>query len=221
METMEQPRIVHVMRHGQVHNPDGVLYGRIPGFGLSELGNEMAQLMGRYWEGQPLTHLRCSPLQRAQETLAPIAARFPELAVFDDERVIEAENAFEGMVFGSDNKALRSIRMLRHVWNPLRPSWGEPYAEIAARMHAAIADAAESAGPGGQALVVAHQLPIEIARRAAEGKLLAHDPRARRCTLCSVTSFTLRGGRVTQVDYAEPAADLLPVKRGRRFVVGT
>lgn len=218
---MEQPRVVHVMRHGQVHNPDGVLYGRIPGFGLSELGHQMAERMSRYWADVPLTHLRCSPLQRAQETLRPTAERFPQLDVVDDERVIEAANAFEGMIFGRSNKALRDPRMLRHVWNPLRPSWGEPYVQIAARMRAAIVDAAEAAGEGGQALVVAHQLPIEIARRDAEGARLAHDPRARRCTLCSVTSFTVSSGRIIQVDYAEPVADLLPVKRGRRFVVGT
>lgn len=218
---MEQPRIVHVMRHGQVHNPDGVLYGRIPGFGLSELGHQMAARMGQYWADKPLTHLRCSPLQRAQETISPTAQRFPELEITDDERVIEAENVFEGMVFGRDNKALRDPRMLRHVLNPLKPSWGEPYVEVAARMRAAIVEAAEAAGEGGQALVVAHQLPIEIARRDATGQRLAHDPRARRCTLCSVTSFTVRDGRITRVDYAEPVADLLSPKRGKRFVVGT
>lgn len=217
---MQEPRVVHVMRHGQVENPDGVLYGRIPGFGLSALGRQMAVRMGEYWADTPLTHLRCSPLPRAQETMRPTAERFSALEVLDDERVIEAENAFEGMSFGKNNKALREIRMLRHVWNPLRPSWGEAYVAIAARMRAAILDAAEAAGEGGQALVVAHQLPIEMARRDAEGLHLAHDPRMRRCTLCSVTSFTIRDGRVTQVDYAEPVADLLPVKRGKRFVVG-
>lgn len=218
---MEQPRIVHLMRHGQVHNPDGILYGRLPGFGLSELGHQMAERMADFWADAPLTHLRCSPLQRAVETMAPTAACFPHLDVVTDERVIEAENVFEGMVFGKDNKALRDPRMARHVLNPLRPSWGESYVDIAARMRAAIADAAEAAGDGGQALVVCHQLPIEIARRDATGTWLAHHPGRRQCTLASVTSLTVREGRVTLVEYREPCADLLPVKRGRRFVVGT
>ncbi len=218
---MQQPTVVHLMRHGQVHNPEGVLYGRLPGFGLSELGHEMAARLADHWDGVPLTHLRCSPLQRARETLAPTAELFPQLDVVIDERVTEAANAFEGKVFGADNKALRDVRMIRYVLNPLRPSWGEPYREIAARMRAALVDASAAAGPGGQALVVSHQLPIEMVRRDAEGRPLVHDPRRRRCTLASVTSFTFRDGFVTAVDYAEPAKDLLPPKRGRRFRVGT
>ena len=218
---MQQPTVVHLMRHGQVHNPEGVLYGRLPGFGLSELGHEMAARLADHWDGVPLTHLRCSPLQRARETLAPTAELFPQLDVVIDERVTEAANAFEGKVFGADNKALRDVRMIRYVLNPLRPSWGEPYREIAARMRAALVDASAAAGPGGQALVVSHQLPIEMVRRDAEGRPLVHDPRRRRCTLASVTSFTFRDGFVTAVDYAEPAKDLLPPKRGRRVRVGT
>ena len=109
---MQQPTVVHLMRHGQVHNPEGVLYGRLPGFGLSELGHDMAARLAGYWKGAPLTHLRCSPLQRARETLAPTADLFPQLDVVIDERVIEAANAFEGKVFGANNKALRDMRMI-------------------------------------------------------------------------------------------------------------
>ena len=213
--------IVHVQRHGQVENPDGVLYGRLPGYGLSELGHRMAERLSEHWADAPLTHLRCSPLQRARETMAPTAALHGHLEITTDERVIEADNVFEGMVFGKDNAALRNPRMFWHMRNPLRPSWGEPYRDIAARMRAAIADAADAAGPGGQALIVSHQLPIFIARRDAEGRAFVHDPRARQTTLCSVTSFTVRDGRITAVAYAEPAADLLPVKKGRGFKVGT
>ena len=218
---MTSSATVHVMRHGQVHNPDGVLYGRLPGYGLSELGHQMAARMAEYWADKPLTHLRTSPLQRARETLAPTAAAFPHLEVFEDDRVIEADNKFEGMLFGRDNKALRNPKMFWHMRNPLIPSWGEPYTDIAARMRAAIRDAGEAAGDGGQALIVSNQLSIWTARMAAEGRPFAHDPRKRQCTLCSVTSFTLRDGLVTAVDYAEPAADLLPVKGGRRWKVGT
>ena len=218
---VDNASIVHVMRHGQVENPTGVLYGRLPGFGLSALGREMAERMGQYWAEVPLTHLRCSPLQRAQETMAPTAARHADLTITPDERVIEAENRFEGMIFGRDNAALRDPEMFWHMRNPLRPSWGEPYADIAARMRAAITDAAEAAGPGGQALVVSHQLPIWISHLAALGRSFVHDPRRRRCTLCSVTSFTVRSGRITGVSYAEPVADLLPSTSKRKFKVGT
>lgn len=218
---MNNVRIVHVMRHGQVENPIGVLYGRLPGFGLSALGRQMAERMAQHWDGVPLTHLRCSPLQRAQETLAPTAARHSQLTIVSDERLLEAENRFEGMKFGRDNAALRDPRMFWHMRNPFKPSWGEPYTAIAARMRAAIQDAAEAAGPGGQALIVSHQLPIWIAHLEGLGKGFVHDPRRRRCTLCSVTSFTLRDGVLTGVSYAEPVADLLPMTSKRKFKVGT
>ncbi len=218
---MDNASIVHVMRHGQVENPTGVLYGRLPGFGLSVLGREMAERMGRYWADVPLTHLRCSPLQRAQETMAPTAARHPGLVIVPDERVIEADNRFEGKVFGRNNAALWDPKMFWHMRNPLRPSWGEAYVDVASRMSEAISEAAVAAGPGGQALIVSHQLPIFIARRAAEGRSFVHDPRRRQCTLCSVTSFTIRDGVVTGVAYAEPVADLLPTSSKRKFKVGT
>lgn len=213
---------VHVLRHGQVHNPDGLLYGRLPGFGLSELGHRMAQRMAEVFADDALTHLRCSPLQRAQETMAPIAARHPGLPVVTDERLIEAANAFEGKRFGRNNAALFDPRMFWHMRNPLRPSWGESYASIAERMLAALAAAAEAAGEGGAALLVSHQLPIYIARRAVEGRPFVHDPRRRRTTLCSVTTFRYLDGKPVGVDYAEHINDLLPPSSSaRKFRVGT
>lgn len=213
---------VHVMRHGQVFNPEGVLYGQLPGFGLSKLGHEMARRMGEHFADVPLTHLRCSPLQRARETMAPVAAHHPELDVVVDDRLVEAYNRFEGRVFGKSNRALHDPRMFWHMRNPLRPSWGEPYEEIVARMSAAIADVADAAGEGGHALVVSHQLPIYLARRAAEGRSYVHDPRRRGTTLASVTTFTMTDGKPTALDYEEVIADLLPQGTTRsKFRVGT
>ncbi|MDO4784357.1 MAG: histidine phosphatase family protein [Propionibacteriaceae bacterium] len=221
LDGVTETTLVHLVRHAQVENPQGVLYGRLPGFGLSELGRRMAIRLAEHFADTPLNHLRCSPLLRAQQTIAPLAGMRPELGVVTDERVIEAANRFEGMTFGRDNAALRDPRMFWHMRNPLRPSWGEPYTAIAARMQRAVADAAEAAGAGGQALILSHQLPIWTIRRHHEGRPLAHDPRRRQCTLASVTTLTLVRGRVVQVDYAEPCADLLPPKTGRRFRVGT
>lgn len=213
--------IVHVCRHGQVHNPDGILYGRQPGYGLSDLGRRMAERLGEHFADVPLTHLRVSPLQRARETLAPIAARHPDLEIVVDDRFIEAANHFEGKKFGTSNSVLLRPSSWWYFRNPLRPSWGEPYVQIAARMRVAIADAAAAAGEGGQAVVVSHQLPIWIAHLSALGRSFVHDPRRRRCTLCSVTSFTFRDGVLTGVDYAEPVSDLLPATSKRKFKVGT
>lgn len=207
--------VVHLVRHGQVHNPDGILYGRRPGYGLSEVGRAMAQRLGEYFADAELTHLRCSPLQRARETMAPIAERHPELEIVTDERVIEAANYFEGSNFGRFNEKLLLPTNLWQLRNPLQPSWGEPYTSIVARVREAMGDAARAAGDGGQALIVMHELPIWISRLAAEGRPLLHDPRKRQCRLASVTSFTLIDDRIVAVDYAEPAADLVPPKKSR------
>ncbi|MFT3833060.1 MAG: histidine phosphatase family protein [Micropruina sp.] len=207
--------VVHLVRHGQVHNPDGILYGRLPGYGLSEIGRAMATRLGEYFADVPLTHLRCSPLQRARETMAPIAAKHPELEIVTEDRVIEAANVFEGRNFGRYNQVLLLPQNLWRLRNPLRPSWGEAYPSIVARVRAAMSDAAKDAGDGGQALIVMHELPIWISRLAAEGRSLVHDPRKRQCRLASVTSFTLIDDRIVAVDYAEPAADLLPAKKSK------
>ncbi len=207
---------VHLVRHGDVENPTGLLYGRLSGYHLSELGRTMAERVGAHFADVPLVHLRCSPLERAQETMAPIAERHPELTVHTDGRVIESANHLEGQVITARG-VLTNGRNLWLFRNPVRPTWGEAYTEIVTRMRQAVRDAAAAAvelvGDGGQALIVSHQLPIWMARCDAEGRRLAHDPRRRVCTLASVTSLHLIDGRVTSVSYAEPAADLLPVKQ--------
>jgi broad specificity phosphatase PhoE len=204
---------VHVLRHGEVFNPTGVLYGRLDGYRLSERGRAMAErvaahLSGR--DGQPrrdVVHVVASPLQRAQETAAPIAGAFG-LDVATDPRLIEAGNHFEGLTFGVGDGSLRQPRHWRFLWNPFRPSWGEPYREQVARMLAAITAARDSA-LGHEAVVVSHQLPIWVTRSALEGRRLWHDPRKRECSLASLTSITWSGDDVT-IGYTEPAADLLP-----------
>lgn len=209
--------IVHVARHGEVHNPTGILYGRLPGYSLSERGRQMADALAEWAEGQGITALHCSPLQRAQETIAPIAARLG-LSVTTDERLIEAENVFEGLKFGVGDGALRKPSAWRHLWNPFRPSWGEPYTAQVDRMTAAI-HAARDRAIGGAALCVSHQLPIWIVRSAHEGRPFIHDPRRRICSLASVTSFVFDDDRCVEVRYAEPAGHLLP-PGAKRFVAG-
>jgi broad specificity phosphatase PhoE len=204
--------IVHLVRHGEVYNPDGVLYGRLPGYRLSEAGRLMAKAAADYLAGRDITVLRSSPLERALETAEPIAAEFG-LTVLEDERLIEPWNHFEGMRFGVGDGALRQPRHWIHLRNPFRPSWGEPYREVAARMLAAVRDAAVAAN-GHEAVCVSHQLPIWVTRRAAEGRPMWHDPRRRQCALGSVTSLTVSDGKVTSVHYVAPSGDGRPQVAG-------
>lgn len=216
---MSSTTIVHLLRHGEVHNPAGVLYGRKPGFHLSELGVAMAQRIGEAIGERDIVQLRSSPLERAQETAGPLAA-VRGLDVVLDARVIESANTFEGERFGAGLSSLRRPRAWKHLWNPLRPSWGEPYRQIADRMHAAVQET-RAAAEGHEAVVVSHQLPIWIARLAAERRRFPHDPRRRQCTLCSLTSLHFEGERLARISYSEPAVDLIPVQdRGATFSAG-
>ena len=154
--------VVHLLRHGEVHNPTGVLYGRQPDFHLSDLGREMAQTVGAHLADHDVTVVVASSLDRAQETATPIAAAHG-LAISTDDRVIEAENYFEGMTFGVGDGSLRYPRHWPKLINPFKPSWGEPYEQIAARMLAAIGAARQSAR-GHEAVIVSHQLPVWTVR---------------------------------------------------------
>ncbi|WP_300681497.1 histidine phosphatase family protein [Nocardioides sp.] len=200
--------IVHLLRHGEVFNPEGILYGRRPGFHLSERGREMAATVAEAIKDRDIVHLVSSPLERAQETAAPLAAARGLTPVLD-ERVIESANDFEGLCFKGPNNALKNPRIWPKLWNPLRPSWGEPFKELAARMMAAV-EAARAAAEGHEAVIVSHQLPIWTARLHAENRSFLHDPRKRQCTLCSLTSFHFVGDRLAQVSYSEPAGALIP-----------
>ncbi len=211
--------VVHLLRHGEVHNPAGVLYGRRDGFHLSERGRAMAQKVADAIGERDIVHLRASPLERVQETIAPLAAA-RGLDVLTDERVIESANVFEGERFGAGQNALRKPSTWRHLWNPWRPSWGEPYREIAGRMMAAVHDARRAAA-GHEAVVVSHQLPIWTTRLHVERRSFLHDPRDRQCTLCSLTSLHFSDERLVRLTYSEPAADLIPAAdRGQPFSSG-
>ncbi|HYH35692.1 MAG TPA: histidine phosphatase family protein [Nocardioides sp.] len=216
---MSEQTIVHLLRHGEVHNPEGLLYGRMDGFHLSELGRRMAQQVADTIGDRDITHLVASPLTRTRETAQPLAeARGLEVAT--DERIIESTNVFQGEKFGPGANTLRNPRAWRYLWNPWRPSWGEPYVEIAARMMAAVREAA-AAARGHEAVLVSHQLPIWTTRLHVEDRSFLHDPRRRQCTLCSLTSLHLEGERVVKVTYSEPAGDLLPTRdRNAPFSAG-
>jgi broad specificity phosphatase PhoE len=200
---MAEMTVVHLVRHGEVANPDGVLYGRMPDFHLSEEGVLQAKAAAAFLAGRDVALLLSSPLERALETAAPLAAQFG-LEARVDERLIEPWNHFEGTRFDVGSAALRRPDAWPHLTNPFRPSWGEPYDSIAARMCSVMADAAREAH-GRQAVCVSHQLAIWVARRSAENRRLWHHPGRRQCALGSVTSFTYRDGSITGVSYAEPA----------------
>ncbi|MCW2880142.1 MAG: Fructose-2 6-bisphosphatase-like protein [Sphaerisporangium sp.] len=201
---MTESTVVHLLRHGEVHNPQGLLYGRLPGYHLSENGRSMADVVAKALAGRDIVALHSSPLERAQETATPLA-QVLGLPIQTDDELTEAENVFEGLVIGG---MFRVPGNYRHLWNPARPSWGEPYVQIVQRMRSMI-DQARAEARGHEVVLVSHQLPIWIIRLAAEGRRLAHDPRRRQCALASVTSLTFDHDRLTSIGYSEPAGALI------------
>jgi broad specificity phosphatase PhoE len=203
---MIQPGVVtrvHLVRHGEVFNPTGVLYGRLPNFQLSEDGHKMAQRAAEWLQGRDIRLVLASPLERAQQTAAPIGAML-KLPVGVEHRVIESTNKFEGTKVDVGPKLLTHPWAWPLVWNPFKPSWGEEYTKVAARVLDA-ADDVRGAVAGHEAVIVSHQLPIWITRRRVEGLRLAHRPDRRQCALGSITTLVYDGDTISGVEYAEPS----------------
>jgi broad specificity phosphatase PhoE len=193
---------IHLLRHGEVHNPTKVLYGRLPGFRLSDRGLEQAEVAARFLTGRDIVAVIASPLERAQQTAGPIAAVYG-LEIQTDARIIESANQFEGGVVEPGPGILRHPQHWSKLRNPFKPSWGEPYEMVAGRMMAAVADARNDVR-GHEAVLVSHQLPVFVTRRAAEGRPMWHRPDRRQCALASVTSLVFDGDELTFVRYCEP-----------------
>ena len=205
---------IHLIRHGEVHNPGGVLYGRLPHFHLTESGHEMALLAAEELKnrGAKLSAVYCSPLLHTRESAERIQDVFG-LDPLTDQRLIEPHNIFEGRKLSAKAIALRP-HLLFHLRNPVQPSWGESFVSIVARMMEAIEDIDAKTREGEVALVT-HQLPIWMVHRHLAGARLAHDPRKRRCALSSITTIERnKAGDWVEVDYVEPARELVATDRG-------
>lgn len=203
---------VHVVRHGEVFNPEGILYGRLPGFALSERGETQADLVAAHLADADLAAVVASPMLRAQQTAGPVGA-LHGLETVTDDRLTEAANAFEGTHVSVGDGALRRPANWPLLRNPFRPSWGEPYLEIAHRMLGALY-AARALAAGRAAVCVSHQLPVWTLRRFLCGQRLWHNPTSRECSLGSVTTFTFDDEMLTGVSYAEPGGASDPSRTG-------
>src|SRR6201992_4117566 len=198
---MAEITVVHLPRHGEGHNPSHVLYGRLPGYHLSANGRMMAAAAADYFDGRPVAAVFASPLERAQETAQPVAERL-SLPITTDGRLIESGTVLEGKSVSLASLAVNPLNW-KYLWNPFTPSWGEPYAEVVARVRQVI-DRARDAARGQEAVCGSHQLPIWVRRLGAEQRRLWHNPNTRQCALGSVTSFAFDGDELTGVSYAVP-----------------
>ena len=192
---------IHLVRHGRVENPKGVIYGRLPGYHLSELGLEQARLAAERLAERDVGTIWASPLERAQETAAIIAAPH-QLEIVTDDRLTESATTMEGAtrtLLG----ILRNPLRWWHYRNPLRPSWGESFTEIRARMLEAV-NAAVAAAGDKEAVIVSHQTPVLVARFGLGGRRVPPWAGLVACDTGSITTITLEGGRVRSTAYFSP-----------------
>ena len=204
---------IHLVRHGEVYNPGGVLYGRLPNFHLSDTGKLMAKEAAEELKrmNADVRAIFISPLIRTQESAKPIE----ELFNIDgklDENLIEPWNVFEGKKL-----SVKAIATKPHWWwhfrNPARPAWGESFIDIIQRMNHAIA-AASASVESGDVVLVTHQLPIWAMHLHVSGERLMHDPRKRRCALSSITTFEFDEENLVEVSYRDPAKELASIDKG-------
>lgn len=215
-----QATTIHFVRHGEVHNPDHILYERLPGFHLSDRGRRMAEATARYLAASPQTNtaaaIYSSPLDRTRETAQAILTALNEtrmarneepLELVTDQRIIEAGNNFRGTRIGHGEGALWRNGNWKLVTNLWKPSWGESYRQIAARV-GAFAQEKVREHAGQQIIVVSHESPIWSYRHLLETGHPEHNMLLRHTALASVTSITYDSetGNVMSITYVDPAA---------------
>lgn len=193
---------IHLVRHGEVENPKGVIYGRLPGYHLSERGKKQAEQSAERLRDNDVGLVWASPLERAQETAAALAAPHG-IDVHTDDRLVESDSTLEGL----SRDLLHFFRSPKQWWhfrNPMRPSWGESFGSIRSRMLEAINDARGQAN-GREIVLVSHQTPVLVARltltRRRTPPWLGLTP----CETGSITTLELEeDGRVASAAYFAP-----------------
>ena len=195
---------IHLVRHGQVENPKGVIYGRLPGYSLSERGQRQAKAAAEHLREADLGLIWASPLERAQETALEIAEPHG-LEITTEERLTESGTTLEG-VSGNIVRIFRNPNLWWSLRNPMKPSWGESFTEIRARMLSAIDDAIVKAD-GHEVAVVSHQTPVLVARLALARRQVPPWLGRVPCHTGSVTTLVLDGDRVVTATYFKPPDD--------------
>lgn len=193
--------VIHLVRHGEVENPKGVIYGRLPGYHLSERGKRQAAAASERLSDRDVGTIWASPLERAQETAGAIAEPH-DVEIVTDERLIESGTDLEG-AGRTVGQFLRSPRFWWNLRNPFKPSWGETFVDIKKRMLEAVEEAVAQAD-GREVVIVSHQTPVLVARLALARRRvppwLAFTP----CGTGSVTTLELDEGSVLSASYFAP-----------------
>lgn len=156
--------LVHLVRHGEVTNPENIVYGSLPGYGLSTLGLEQARKVGRYLGPRPLVAIWSSPLERSLRTAEEIAARSgvpvrvaPELTEW------RLSERWQGQRW-EDLPSRFPGELEAYLANPTDLDFSPEALEDLADRMAEVSRRLDSEHPHGDVALVSHQDPIQAAR---------------------------------------------------------
>ena len=205
---MQQRTRLYLVRHCDVANPHGVLYGYLPGFGLSAKGLAQAESLGQRLAGQPVRMIRTSPLERARQTTSIIARHLDSPEVIVDDDLVEAR-------FGI---YLQGVPYAQVPWR--RPLWwvhmaypgllrrDERVGAMAGRVERSLERLLESVGDG-TGVCVSHGDPIQ----AFWITYLHRHPWALhhlQCAKGGLLALDYESGKLVKVTYVPPQVAAAP-----------
>jgi broad specificity phosphatase PhoE len=202
----EPPRTrLYLVRHCDVRNPDGVLYGHLPGFPLSDKGERQAAALGRFFRDKPVRRIYSSPLERARQTAAAIAAALPgQVPVEVCDGLVEAR--FGHYLQGIRPRHVpyrRPLWLVHMVWPGLLPG-DESVGEMAARVRRPLQRLLDDF-PGEGGICVSHGDPIQAFWVEAEGRP-PYALHRLQCMKGGLLELDYTGSTLTGLTYRSPEA---------------
>jgi len=178
-----------IVRHTEVHNPQRVLYGRLPAYTLSEYGLKQAERVAEFLADRPLSFVYSSPLERARQTAGLIADRHPAAGRIVTGLLNEIGTSWQGTPFSQFTPGFSAYEHRRHDDD-------ETIGDVQRRMTAFVARA-RARHPGATIVGVSHGDPITILRIALSG---------REVTVAATKGGDYAGlGSITEITFAPDA----------------
>jgi broad specificity phosphatase PhoE len=193
---------LHLVRHCDVENPEGVLYGHLPGFRLSDKGVRQAHALGEFFAERPVREIYASPLERAQQTAHIIASYLDNAPVVTTPELVEARFGLHLQgVRPKDVPLKRPLWFVHMLWPGLLPN-DESVAAMAARVRAPLSRLLRDF-PGQEGICVSHGDPIQAFWVESERRH-AYALHRLQCAKGGMLSLSYEDGELVSQQYRPP-----------------